>query len=159
VRQIASLILLFGFAIGGCSDEKELVCAGLGEKHVARMKADFAQDYTNIRTTDFYSPTFDSCIHTEVAVVGVDFEILDLSGGLLPNAPILHCDRDGADSVILDAVKRHGGSMNNVAYEEWLDDGFGGPPGTVKTPSQPYDRKQCERVFEKWLALLMSRTG
>jgi hypothetical protein len=67
---------------------------------------------------------------------------------------LLNCDQYGADSVIVDAVRRHRGATSEVPFSEWLDDGFGGPPRTLKTPDAPYTREQCQRVFDKWIAFL-----
>jgi hypothetical protein len=145
----------------GCTDERQRVCHDLGNQHINRMKEEFKQNYTNLRTQDFYSPAIDACIHVEESIVGVNVEIRDTSNGLLKDGlhnVLLHCDEDGANSVIIGKVREHGGAMFEVPYVEWLDDGFGGPPRTLKTPDRPYTREQCARVLKKWVALL-KQTG
>jgi hypothetical protein len=156
-----------GFLVGvllmasGCADERQRVCHDLGNQHINRMKEEFKQNYTNLRTQDFYSPAIDACIHVEESIVGVNVEIRDTSNSLLKDGLhnlLLHCDEDGADSVIISKVREHRGAMFEVPFVEWLDDGFGGPPRTLKTPDRPYTREQCARVLKKWVALL-KQTG
>jgi hypothetical protein len=145
----------------GCTGEKQRVCNDLGDQHVNRMKDEFKQNYRNFRTSDFYSAAIDACIHTEESIVGVNVEIRDTSNSLMKDGlwnVLLHCDESGADSVIVSAVRKHNGAMSDVTYSEWLDDGFGGPPRTLKTPREPYTREQCKRVFDKWVAFL-KQTG
>ena len=139
------------------SDERGSVCTQLGTEHAVYMQRDLERNYSNIRVSDFYSSVIEACVHTEVVIVGIDFEIRDLTNTLLRDGPrnmILHCDQDGADSVIIEAVKKHRGVMLEVPYAEFLDDGFGGPPRALKTPDEAYTREQCQRVFDKWMAFL-----
>jgi len=147
----------------GCTGEKQRVCNDLGDQYINRMKEEpFKTNYTNLRTQDFYSSAIDACIHTEESIVGVNVQIRDTSNGLLKDGGLqnllLHCDADGADSVIISKVREHRGAMSNVTYSEWVDDGFGGSPRALKTPREPYTREQCKRVFDKWVAFL-KQTG
>jgi hypothetical protein len=146
--------------VSGCADERQRVCNDLGNQHINRMKEEFKQNYANLRTQDFYSPAIEACIQIEESIVGVNVEIRDNSNSLLkgPSNLLLHCDVDGADSVIISMVREHRGAMFEVPFVEWLDDGFGGPPRTLKTPDRPYTREQSARVLDKWVALL-KKTG
>ena len=108
--------LVCALVASNSSNEQERVCSALGKQYVAKMKDVFPQDYANNKLADFHSPAFDVCIHTEVAVVGVQFQIRDLSGGILSDTPILNCDRDGADSIILGAVRKHHGLMMTAPF-------------------------------------------
>ena len=67
---------------------------------------------------------------------------------------LMDCSADGANSLVLAAVRAHFGRVMTVPYREWLDDGFGGLPATFKTPERPYTRADCQRVLEKWLSML-----
>jgi len=78
-----------------------------------------------------------------------DHQAVDPQLGLL-----LHCDKDGADSVVVDKVRAYGGYVYTVRYDQWLDDGFGGPARAVKTPKQSYTQQDCQRVFQKWMDFL-----
>ncbi len=117
-------------------------------------------DYTITEVDSFYSAVYDVCIHTERSIIGNDFKIADLSFSLFSRDDVpqqkylLTCDRNGANSVILKAVIAHRGRMAHVPYKDWLDDGFGGPPATLKAPDVPYTKAQCELLFAKWIALL-----
>src|SRR5438552_13938202 len=98
-------------------------CRELGSNYIEKAKKDHTQDYTLLKTDSFYSKSLDSCIHTEVSEVGVDFNIYDLSDSLLKGkAALLHCDAEGADSVIVEAVRKHRGYMFTVPYNEQVDD-------------------------------------
>jgi hypothetical protein len=144
----ALLVLVSGFA---CQREQDRTCVELGRQYVEKP----GRDLSNVATESFFSPAFDACIHSEVAKVGVQFDIVDLSQSIIRTGNrLLHCDVNGADSVILDSVRRHRGLVMSIPCKDWLDDGFGGPPRTLKTPDRPYTRADCERVFQKWMALL-----
>lgn len=98
----------------------------------------------------------DMCVQTAEAPVGVFFEVADVSNSVLKTGTnlLLHCDEHGADSVILEAVREHRGDLFTVPFSDWLDDGFGGPPRTLKMPPRPYTRPDGDRVFQKWLDFL-----
>jgi len=142
----------------GDADTLDQKCKFLSDKHVEKMKKDLNQDYTLIRTDSFYSKKLDSCIHTEVAEVGVKVVIRDLSYSLFDKFDgrgfrnvLLYCDRHGADSVIVEKVRKYRGRVFRVPYREYLDDGFGGPPSALKTPDKPYTKEDCGKVFDKWM--------
>jgi hypothetical protein len=67
---------------------------------------------------------------------------------------LMYCDPDGADSVIIEKVKQYRGHVFTVPYREWLDDGFGGLPRTLKTPEKLYTKTACQKVFDKWMSIL-----
>lgn len=152
-----ALVLMTACGVS-CKSQQERVCAEMGAAHLKMAKAEWDRDYSNIATETFYSPAVDSCVHVEVAKIGVEFEVRDLSHTILRDGGnftlLLHCDPDGADSVILDAVRSRRGMVYNTTYGEWLDDGFGGPPRALKTPDTPYSRSDCQRVLDKWLSIL-----
>ena len=139
--------------------EQDRVCAALGAAHVERAKTEWGRDYTNREVRTLYSAALESCVHIETVIVGVDVQIRDLSRSVLRDGDnhnvLLDCSADGANSVILTAVRARFGRVFNVPYREWLDDGFGGPPATLMTPDSPYTRADCERVLEKWLSIII----
>jgi hypothetical protein len=153
-----SIVVLFS----GCRSPLESKCRELGRDEAEKSKKNFPQDYLFLKADTFYSKVLNSCIHTEVPeaqapAAFVLYRIQDLSHSLLkdPNLSLLlYCDKDGADSVVVDKVHAYSGYVYTVAYSEWLDNGFGGPPRTVKTPNQPYTKNDCERVFQKWMNFL-----
>src|SRR5262245_21025576 len=123
LRIEAASMVKIGFLAGvllvasGCADEKQRVCNDLGKQHVKRMKEEFKENYTNLRTQDFYSPAIDACIHIEESIVGVNVEIRDTSNSLLKDGLhnlLLNCDEDGADSVIISKVREHRGHIFEV---------------------------------------------
>ena len=138
--------------------EQYRACAALGVAHVESAKTEWGRDYTNRKARTLYSAALESCVQIEIAIVGVEVEIRDLSHSVMRDGGnynvLLDCSADGANSVILTAVRDRFGRVFNVPYREWLDDGFGGPPATLMTPDRPYTRADCERVLEKWLSIL-----
>lgn len=146
--------------LSACGDSLNEKCRELSRKHVDFAKTQWKQDYTVIKTDGFYSKKLDACIHTQIAEVGVHVEIRDLTRSIMKDGGhhnvLLHCDEHGTDSVRLDKVKQYRGEMFNVPYAEWLDDGFGGPPRTLKTPATPYTKEQCRKAFDKWISELKS---
>ena len=138
--------------------EQDRACAALGAAHVEKAKTERGRDYANRKTTTFYSAALEACVHVEIAIVGVDIEIRDLSHSVMRDGGnfnvLLDCTADGANSVILPAVRARFGRVFEVPYREWLDDGFGGPPATLKTPDRPYSQADCRRLLDQWLAIL-----
>ena len=154
-----SIVILFS---GGCQSSLESKCRELGRGEIEKSKRIFRRTTCFSRQTPFYSKVLTSCIYTEVPETQapadfVIYKIYDLSHSLLKDENLgllLHCDKDGADSVMVDCVRAYGGHVYTVTYNEWLDNGFGGPPRTLKKPNQPYTKNECQRVFQKWLDFL-----
>jgi hypothetical protein len=116
-------------------------------------------DFLQQSPESFYREKVDSCILIEKKLVGVNVHIRDLSKSIIIDGGknwnvLLHCNIDGADSVVLNKVRLLKGRVFNVNYKEWLDDGFGGLPRTLKTPEKPYTKKDCDLVLQKWLSVL-----
>ena len=133
-------------------------CELLSSKHVAEMRDKIQKNYALVSVTSFYTPTLDSCIHTEVADVGVSYQIRDLTYSLLRDGGmrnlLLDCDADGANSVVVEKIRKYRGRVYSVPFIEWLDDGFGGPPSTLQTPANLYTKADCQKVFDKWMSYL-----
>src|SRR2546425_1656517 len=72
----ALLVLVSGFA---CQREQDRTCVELGRQYVEKP----GRDLSNVATESFFSPAFDACIHSEVAKVGVQFDIVDLSQSII----------------------------------------------------------------------------
>ena len=129
------------------------------EQRSVKLPPGFAIDDTLMQFDAFYSPTLDACIQTEIADIGVYYYIRDLTRSLLADMEwgmnlLLNCSRDGTNSVIIEEVKQHRGYVFHVPYEEWLDDGYGGPPATLKSPDKPYTKADCQKIFDKWMSML-----
>jgi hypothetical protein len=67
---------------------------------------------------------------------------------------LLYCDASGADSVIIEKVKKYRGYVWDIRYKEYLDNGFGGPPRAEEAPKEPYTKAECQKVFDKWISIL-----
>ena len=140
--------------------KQDSVCRELGARYSDRIEELGLGDYTNLDVADFYSPTIDACIHTEVKIVGFSYSITEVSGTFFSSrvwaegVSILDCGRYGANSVILDSVRAYDGRVDNLRYDKWLDDGFGGPPATMETTAQPWTKKQCQGLFDGWVSRL-----
>ncbi len=152
-------VCIFAASCQGLGDSPfEAKCRDLGEDRIEKLRRDSPDEFVRLRTNAFYSKALGACVFTEVPEKGgsaVEYNILDLSHSFLRDTSLLlHCDKDGADSVLVDGVRKFGGHTTTVPYREWLDDGFGGAPRTLKTPERPYTAKDCERVFRKWTDFL-----
>jgi hypothetical protein len=135
-------------------------CQDLAALRSEKMMKEMPQDYLLLKKNAFFSKTIESCIYTEVpdpTANLVEFSIFDLSHSLIKDPDfmmLMHCDEDGADSAIVDKVRVYGGYMGSVRYDEWLDDGFGGPGRASKTPARPYTKVDCQKVYDKWMQYL-----
>jgi len=144
--------------IAGCSNTRDKKCKQVSQQHVERAKSDWKRDYTLIKTEGFYSKKFDACVHVEIREVGIEIEVRDLSYSILKDGGnhnvLLHCDENGADNVRIDKVQERNGRVLDVPYKDWLGDGYGGLPRTLKTAAIPFTRSQCNKVLEMWLSEL-----
>lgn len=80
-----------------------------------------------------------------------------LQGGdllMYSNDQLFSCTKDGSNSVILQKVHQLHGDVSNIGYEVWMDNGSGGKPATIKTPSHPYTREECKRLLDTKIAEL-----
>ena len=145
---LAFFVLITTAVAVGCGSERNRACAALLTSELAR---DSTPSATVSRRT-FYSPALETCILVEESRTGVDMSIDDLSNSFLHWGKLFHCDRDGVDAAILDSVRSYRGSVFTVRYDRWLDDGAGGPPRALKTPSQPFTAARCRDALNKYLA-------
>lgn len=136
-----------------CTNPLDTKCKALGEKQFEEMQLRDPAPAA-VTTGSFYSSKLAAIVQTEVADVGVNFVARDISHSVMKDDGSLnvlfHCDESGADVTRIDKVREHRGLVFNVPYTEWLDDGEGGPPRTVKTPAVPYTKARCAALFEKW---------
>ena len=63
--------------------EQERACAALGAAHVESAKTEWGRDYTNREVRTLYSAALESCVQIEIAIVGVEVEIRDLSRSVM----------------------------------------------------------------------------
>jgi hypothetical protein len=101
VLSAVPLILMVSLVSAHPLDDK---CTQLSHKHREEQRSvplpkGFAIDDTLMQFDAFYSPTFDACIHPEIADIGVYNYIRDLTYTLLRDQNVLlPCDCDGANS-------------------------------------------------------------
>ena len=108
----------------------------------------------------FYSKRLDTCIAQSIDELGNDYGLCDIKRnyikqGLLDPTicgGVFHCDKDGVDNVVLEKAEKYNGNLFEVSYKEFLDNGEGGEPRTLKTPEKPYTREKCEALFNKKLS-------
>lgn len=144
---LALFILIVAAAANGCGSERDRACAAL-------LKAELARDSTRSATASrrtFYSTKLETCIVVEESRTSVDVSIDDLSDSFLEWGKLFHCDRDGVDAAILDSVRAYRGSVFTISYDRWLDDGAGGPPRALKTPSEPFTGARCREALNRYL--------
>lgn len=124
-------------------------CEKFGKSYISKEEND---NFTEAERSFFYSKRLDTCLMTEVDELGIDFLILDIKQNFLKDIKLVfQCDRSGVDNLILDKAEKYNGELFTVDFEEFLDDGQGGLPRTLKTPEMPYSRDKCRYMFEKKL--------
>jgi hypothetical protein len=103
----------------------------------------------------FFSAKVDTCVQVEVDELHQSYDIRDVTHGFMRDEDfdirIFHCGREGVGSAILSRVREFHGYVADKGYNQWQDDGEGGPPLAVKTPDHQYSRDECERLLGKKL--------
>jgi hypothetical protein len=61
---------------------------------------------------------------------------------------IFSCDESGINSVIVDKVEKFHGDVGQKQYADYMDDGAGGQPSTIKAPAQHYTPEQCQKAMD-----------
>jgi hypothetical protein len=114
------------------------------------------RDYTLIEWGSFYSKKYDACIHTEKHIVGINFFIGDLSRTIRHGHMwfLLNCDEHGVDRVLIDKLRLIKGNEDITSYQEFMDDGNGSLPRSVKAPIFPPTRANCTNIFEQMIGEL-----
>jgi len=142
---------------------RDEICKMLSNDRVEQRSASttFTRDYRLYNVYSFYNEELDACIHVEEKLIGAHVVVEDLTQSVIKshvfdqtrNLPLLLCDEFGVDEAIINVVRRNGGIVGDLPYNEWLTDGQGGLPRALKTPDQPFDRVACENALSRWLAL------
>ena len=149
-----SIAILIGWAATGAQADtvdRAAICSDLSQEYIVKHEPN--RDYRLYRTFEFYSTKIDACIHIEAKLFGTSVEIRDLTGVVFADHQnlLLHCDVSGIDDVNIGVVWSHRGDISEVPYKDWMTDGQGGPPRSVKTPDTPLSRNDCEAALERWL--------
>ena len=135
--------------------KKDRKCAEFVEEKIRKWGISDTSGESNV----FYSARLETCVQSRTSSIRNDFHIADFSRDFLrpsidePDGvgPIFGCSPDGANNVLLDKVEAHHGYVWHVAYDEWMDDGNGGPPATVRMPAKKFGREDCEKLFRRKL--------
>ncbi|HAR54758.1 TPA: hypothetical protein DCR79_00485 [Patescibacteria group bacterium] len=132
-------------------------CQTFGKDLIKRHKDLLQKD--NNRQNFFYSKRLDTCVMAKSSELNNEWGIYDIKrnyikqgleeSGLMGN--IFYCDRDGVDNLILEKADQYKGELFDVPYENYLDNGEGGEPRTLKTPNSPYSRDKCKQLFNRKL--------
>lgn len=153
--SLGELLILAVDADASSMDErcKEAVLTeSLGNKNTVGF---WREKDSVVKITGRYSPVIDGCIALIEADLKNEWMILDLYNRLIEQwlprsgASLFWCDKDGVDNVVISKARKFGGRIGKVHYGEYLDDGEGGLPRTLKMPDQPYSRADCKWVFDK----------
>ncbi len=146
--------ILIGCAVTGAQADgvdRNSICKDLSLDYVAKHEKN--RDYRLFRVFEFYSEKIDACIHVEAKLFGTSVEVRDLTGVVFADHQnmLLHCDVSGVDEANIEVVWSHRGDISEVPYKDWLTDGKGGLPRTLKTSEFLLTRSDCEAVLERWL--------
>jgi hypothetical protein len=105
-----------------------------------------------------YSAKLSTCIVVARRKTGNERLVSDMTNDFIrvgvseSKQGLFFCDSSGADVAKIDAIRKRNGVVDTVPYSEWLDNGEGGPPRTLKTPPKPYSSERCEDLLKKFLA-------
>lgn len=153
---ILAFNLCISITFSSFASDKQKACEEIvriyQEKHISSVK----EKNPNLFTSEvFYNSKLDSCIYARIAKAGALAVITDVSQTIIRDgvsySNLFYCDADGADSILLEKVQAYKGNVFNVNYKEYMDNGEGGLPRTLKTPSKPYNRQKCEELYQGWL--------
>lgn len=128
-------------------------CAVAGREFWNRAPKD-GLDYRTrpVKLKAFYSPKIDTCVQVEINQLWFFYDIRDVTHGFLKDEQLLfHCGRDGIQDVALSKTRQAGTYSGSQHQLEWLDNGKGGPPRTLKAPPHPYTMSDCERMLNRKL--------
>lgn len=130
-------------------------CQDFGKDTLTKHKGMFEETEVSF----FYSKRLDTCIAQSIDELGNDYSLCDIKRNYIKQeledfttcGAVFHCDKEGVDNVVLEKAEKYNGKLFKVSYSEWLDNGEGGQPRTLKTPEKPYTREKCELMFNEKL--------
>lgn len=151
MNRILITILSVSISLGSlsCSESYTLnqECRKYGKEYIKDKKDLYS---VNAKFNFFYSKRLDTCIMTVEDRLANEYYIQDIKNKYLRDTGTLFdCSDDGCNSVILENAEKYDGWLFNVSYSEWLDNGEGGEPATLKTPEKLYTREKCKSLFEQ----------
>ena len=153
---IAGIVLVFQNVPFTQTQRLNKQCQDFAKGVVAKSKDMFK----GTKVSFFYSNRLDTCIAQSVDELGNDYSICDIKRnyikqGLLDPTlcgGVFHCDKYGVDNVVLEKAEKYNGNLFRVTYKEYLDNGEGGEPRTLKAPEKSYTREKCEMMFNNKLS-------
>ena len=113
--------------------------------------------FRGTKVSFFYSKRLDTCVAQSIDELGNDYSICDIKRNYIKQEfddpticeGVFHCDKDGVDNIMLEKAEKYNGNLFHISYSEFLDNGKGGKPRTLKTPEKFYTREKCEMMFNK----------
>lgn len=119
------------------------------------IKAHDAVVEKGTKVTFFYSKRTDTCLMTEVDELGNVYSIYDIKRNYIKQemddprlmAQLFNCDKDGVDNAVLAKVEKYDGKLYHLPYSEFLDNGEGGKPRALETPSKEFTREMCQPFY------------
>lgn len=128
------------------------ICSDLSRDYVEKHEK--GRDHRLYRVFELYSAKIDACIHVEAKIFGTGVEVRDLTNVVFANQRnmLLECDVRGIDEVDIEVVRTHRGNVSDVPDKDWLTDGQGGQPKSLKESETPLARIDCELALERWLS-------
>ena len=157
MKKIILGLLVCSFCfVSGCQKwTLDNECQAFGEKFLEGHKS-FSAD---AKHEFFYSKRCDTCLMTEVDVLGNAYTIYDIKRNFsratvedqLISFVIFNCDKSGCDNVILEKFEKLKDKAYRTSIKEYMDNFEGGLPRALKTPAESYSREKCEKLFKKKL--------
>lgn len=132
----------------------------------AKRGASLLKKMTNLKNESeppivsaFYSNVLNTCVQVESNILSNKFYIVDVTQGFIRSnrdgdefgSDLFSCDKAGANAIIIKNVKSFNGDVIDKYYGLWLDNGEGGPPATIASPTHPYTSADCDRLMRKAL--------
>lgn len=156
VALVVAIVLIYQYVPLTQAQRLNKQCQDFGKSVVTEHEGMFEGE----KVSFFYSKRLDTCIAQSIDELGNDYSLCDIKRNYIKQefedpticGGVFHCDKDGVDNVVLEKAEKYNGNLFKVSYSEFLDNGEGGEPRTLKTPEKPYTRGKCESLFSKKLS-------
>ncbi len=153
---VVAIVLVYQYAPLTQAQRLNKQCQDFGKNVVAEHTGMFEGE----KVSFFYSKRLDTCVAKNIDELGNDFSLCDIKRNYIKQeftdpticGGVFHCDKDGVDNVVLEKAEKYNGKLFEVSYSEFLDNGEGGEPRTLKSPEKPYTREKCKMMFDKKLS-------
>jgi hypothetical protein len=123
-------------------------CKEFGKRFLIKYKNIFDD---NSKYAFFYSQRCDTCIMTQIDLLGSAFHIFDIKENFIKSytqnsfALLFSCRKKQCANIILKVVEKNNGNIEKVPITELTDDGEG--ESALNLSGKTYSRNKCQKLF------------